>query len=160
MSYVLILRYLRFYLRDLICLMNNHTQDIQFSPLRSQPNPIVTLILRIVFVPLLIAIPVIFYALPALFVMETPPIFSTQADEIIFVIITYFILTGMYWYGFQYLKKIGSRAVVQMRSTKQAFITSIIMVQSARCCIKIWITLIIITLRTSIQLACTRALRS
>ncbi len=114
MSYVLILRYLRFYLRNLICLMNNHTQDIQFSPLRSQPNPIVTLILRIVFVPLLIAIPVIFYALPALFVMETPPIFSTQADEIIFVIITYFILTGMYWYGFQYLKKIGSRAVVQI----------------------------------------------
>lgn len=46
--------------------------------------------------------------------METPPIFSTQTDEIIFVIITYFILTGLYWYGFQYLKKIGSRAVVQI----------------------------------------------
>lgn len=94
--------------------MNNHQQDIQFSPLQSRPNPVVTWLLRIVFVPLFVAIPIIIYALPAIFVMETPPFFSTQIGEIIFLIIAYFILTGLYWYAFQYLKKTSSRAIVQI----------------------------------------------
>lgn len=94
--------------------MNKSKHNVQFSSLTSQSNPIVTWLLRIVFVPIFAAIPILLYALPALFVIESPPLFSSQTNEIIFLIVSYLLLTRLGWFVIQYFKKISSKAVTQI----------------------------------------------
>lgn len=85
-----------------------------FLPLVSRPNPAITWLLRLVILPLLATIPILIYALPAIFVMESPYFFYSQVEELAFLIVAYSVLTGICWFVFQYFRKISSRAVVQI----------------------------------------------
>lgn len=94
--------------------MDSRNQSIPFPTLNSRPNLMLTWLLRIVFVPLIASVPLLVYALPAIFVLETPPFFSSPIEAAIFLIISYLMLTGLYWWGFQYLRKVRARAIIQI----------------------------------------------
>lgn len=94
--------------------MNGSKRNVQFLPLVSQPNPTITWLLRIFFIPIIALIPILIYALPAILIMESPFFFYSQTEEIIFLIVSYGILMGLSWFIFQYFRKISSRAVTQI----------------------------------------------
>lgn len=94
--------------------MNSRNQKIPFPSLASQPNHVITWVLRIIFYPLLVSTLLLIYALPAIFALESPSFFSSQIEAATFLTISYLILTGLYWRGFQYLRKVSAKAIIQI----------------------------------------------